>query len=392
MKIVEIRQEKHLIKEFLEFPAKLYKNEKNWIRPLNIDIEETFNPEKNIHFKHGKCTRWILQNEKGETIGKVAAFIDDHTKDLDNDQPTGGMGFFDCIEDQNAAFLLFDTCKKWLKEQGMEAMDGGINFGSRDKFWGILAVGYDHPNNYQQNYNYAYYNRFFEEYGFQNYFNQYSYTRIIGSITEKFKAKAERVTKNPDYHFEKVDKHNLIKYAEDFAFIYNNSFALTKGISPLTTDDTMITLQRMRPILDERLVWFAYHQNQPVGVVVFLPELNEFFKFVNGKMNWLGVLKFLYHKWQGHCNIASGKIFGVTKSHSGRGVDAALAYCISQEAMKNGFPYEVTELYWIGDFNPPMMRLMRELEFNAHKTHITYRKLFDETKEFKRHPIRKYER
>ena len=75
--------------------------------------------------------------------------------------------------------MLFDACKKWLQSKGMEAMDGPINFGSRDRWWGLLIEGYDREPNYQCNYNFAYYKDFFESYGFQVYFYQLTYGRQL---------------------------------------------------------------------------------------------------------------------------------------------------------------------------------------------------------------------
>ena len=51
MRILEVANDKKLQKEFLEFPVKLYAQDTNWIRPLDQDIENTFNPAKN---KHGR--------------------------------------------------------------------------------------------------------------------------------------------------------------------------------------------------------------------------------------------------------------------------------------------------------------------------------------------------
>src|SRR5687767_14237169 len=114
MKIEEVRSPQQ-IHEFLMLPVRLYKNEPHWIRPLDKDIESVFDPEKNKAFRHGECVRWILINEKKETIGRVAAFVNNKTVKKGNDQPTGGMGLFECINDQQAAFMLFDTCKTWLQ-------------------------------------------------------------------------------------------------------------------------------------------------------------------------------------------------------------------------------------------------------------------------------------
>src|SRR5690242_3986537 len=94
-------------REFLHLPLRLYEDSSQWIRPLDKDIEAVFDPEKNKSFRTGECVRWILKKE-GETIGRVAAFYDTKLVNKGNDQPTGGIGFFECINDQRAAFLLFD--------------------------------------------------------------------------------------------------------------------------------------------------------------------------------------------------------------------------------------------------------------------------------------------
>src|SRR5687768_10986398 len=105
MQVIEVNSPAHR-QEFILLPVRLYKKEKNWIRPLDKDIEEVFDKAKNKYFRHGECTRWILKDDTGVTIGRVAAFIDRKTAKT-HDQPTGGMGFFECIDDQRAAFLLF---------------------------------------------------------------------------------------------------------------------------------------------------------------------------------------------------------------------------------------------------------------------------------------------
>lgn len=112
---------------FLQVAVDIYKNDPSWIRPLDKDIEDVFDPEKNKFFKRGECTRWLLKDDAGKVTGRIAAFVNRQYK---QEQPTGGIGFFECINDQAAANFMFDHCKKWLHERGMEAMDGPINFGS----------------------------------------------------------------------------------------------------------------------------------------------------------------------------------------------------------------------------------------------------------------------
>ena len=60
---------------FIELPVRLYKDCPCWIRPLDQDIRNVFSPEKNPCFKHGECVRWLLRDEQGIYVGRVAAFV-----------------------------------------------------------------------------------------------------------------------------------------------------------------------------------------------------------------------------------------------------------------------------------------------------------------------------
>ena len=142
MQIIEVGESLKLRKEFLEFPSRIYKGNKFWIRPLDNDIEKIFDRTKNPLFDGGGCVRYLALNESGMTIARVAAFVNPNTANQ-NDQPTGGMGFFECIDNQEVAFAMFDKCKAWLQERGMEAMDGPVNFGERDNWWGLHVDPHD---------------------------------------------------------------------------------------------------------------------------------------------------------------------------------------------------------------------------------------------------------
>lgn len=386
MQVIEIKDNKKLAKEFLQLPVRLYKNDKNWIRPLDNEIEDVFNSEKNKYFRHGECTRWILQDSKGQTIGRVAAFIDRKTA-KSYDQPTGGMGFFECINDKAAAFLLFDTCKKWLEGKGMEAMDGPINFGDRDKWWGLLIDGYTEPN-YGMFYHFPYYKELFESYGFQIYFKQYTYARpVMKELSDKVADKANRIAQNPSYSFRHLRVKELERYAEDFRTIYNKAWVKHKGVKEMPKAQAMSIMKKMKPVLDEEIVWFAYFDNEPVGFFIMLPELNQIFKHVNGKLDLIGKIKFLWHKWRGTCKKMFGVAFGIVPEHQGKGLEGAIVMAAAQKVQKANFRYKDFEMNWIGDFNPKMMHVAESVGGEICKTHATYRKLFDESKPFKRADI-----
>jgi GNAT superfamily N-acetyltransferase len=383
MQLVEVNTPE-LANEFLMVLVRLYKNDPNFIRPLDKDVNDVFNPRKNKLLKASEAVRWLLQDDSGKYIGRVAAFINKKTANT-FEQPTGGMGFFDCINDQAAANMLLDACKNWLQERGMEAMDGPINFGERDKWWGVLADGFTPPN-YGMHYNYPYYTELLENYGFQLFFKQFTYYRTVEDpLPPEYKEKADRILRENKYSFRHLDKKQLNKYAEDFRTVYNKGWAKFEGVKPMSEAQSQQIMKSMRPVLDERIMWFAYYEDQPVGFFIALPELNQLFKYVDGKLDWWGKLKFAFHRWRGACKTMYGIVFGITPEHQGKGLEAALVTASGQLIQNNPkIPYTDFQMNWIGDFNPKMMRLVEKVGSRIYKTHHTYRYLFDRTKPFTR--------
>ncbi|MBS9523745.1 hypothetical protein KI659_06900 [Litoribacter alkaliphilus] len=376
-----------LQKEFIEMAVRLYKNEKNWIRPLDKDIENLFHPDTNKLFRQGaKAKRWLLLNEKGETIGRIAAFINPKMKEK---QPTGGIGFFESTNDQKAAFMLFDVAKDWLQSEGMEAMDGPINFGERDKWWGLLVDGYS-PANYNMPWNFAYYREFFEAYGFQVYFKQFTYMRPTRGVDfdPKMIERANKIIGSPDFEFRSITKDEILTKAPEFFMeVYNKAWARHMGKS-LTLKETKLMFTKMKPIIDVRLIYFGFHKGEPISFFINIPELNQLFKHVNGKMDLIGKLKFLWHKTFNPPNKMLGLVFGVVPEFQGKGVESAMIMEYNEQyASKSNFSYEIIEMNWIGDFNPKMMRVCEQLNAEIYKTHHTYRYLFDREKPFERHKI-----
>ena len=376
--------DKETRREFLMLPVRLYRDEKNWIRPLDNDVEKVFDRDINKSFRNGECIRWILRDAGGLTIGRVAAFYDKKIA-KNNPQPTGGMGFFECINDREAAFTLFDACREWLKGKNMEAMDGPVNFGDRDRWWGLLVDGFTEPN-YCMPWNFLHYKDLFEEYGFKDYFNQFTFRRHIGidGVHPVIMEKAERVYRNPEYSFRHVNKRNLDKAADDFRIVYNQAWAKFSGVKEITKTHARALLTSFKPIMDERLIWFAYHKDEPIGFFIMIPEINQIIKHLDGRLDWIGKAKFFYHKLRKTCHKVYGVIFGVVPGFQGKGIDGGMIKAFADLALKPGFQYNDLELNWIGDFNPAMIKLANQLGFKMIKTHVTYRYLFDREKEFKR--------
>jgi len=384
IKIIEVSEPKH-VERFLQLPEKVYQGDKNWIRPLDKDIEQVFDPNKNSFHSHGIITRWIAMC--GDTcVGRVAAFVNFRTANSFK-QPTGGMGFFECIHSQDIAFSLFDTCRDWLKEFSIGAMDGPINFGENNAWWGLVVEGYEPPL-YRNNYNPSYYREFFERYGFQTYFEQYYYNYDFKKgLSPRYYEFGRRLAQREEYHCENVDLNNIEKYADDFREVYNQGWKTHDNFKEMKAKRALSLFKTMKPVIDKDLIWFLYHNDRPIGFIIMIPELNTLLRnFRRGRFGIIQKLQLKIGLTMKMCKVAYGSVIGFVPEFQHKGLEALLFYHIHQKLVPEG-KYETLKIGWAGDFNPRVVNLYQKLGFKKVQTSRTYRYLFDPSMPFERAPI-----
>jgi hypothetical protein len=375
-------------KKFMAVPDMIYKDDPQWIKPLDKDILEIFDEKKNKTFRFGKIIRWILTDNDGTLLGRIAAFVNKKYKNKGDEVPAGGIGFFECINNQEAANLLFEKAQKWLEQEGLGCMDGPINFGERDRWWGLLTNGFTSPL-YGMNYNPPYYRELFEQYGFQVFYNQV----CLGmhpkkKLDEKIWQRHDAIAADPAYSACAIRKNELEKFASDFSIVYNKAWAGHGGLKELSKEQVLIMFKKMKPVMDERIIWFAYHADEPIGIFINLPDLNQWFKYLNGKFGLLQKLKFLWVKQFKPNRKFTGLVFGIVPAFQGKGVDAYIIAESAKVIQRNNVPYTAYEMQWIGDFNPKMLNIAENLgEVFRSRNLVTYRYLFNRQQVFHRHPI-----
>ena len=373
-------------KAFLRVPGVLYRDDPVWVCPLDKEIESIFDPAANVYFRHGEAIRWILRDDSGKLIGRVAAFID-HNSAGGHEQPTGGMGFFECVHDQEAADMLFSAARDWLESRGMEAMDGPVNFGETDKYWGLLVEGFTHPS-YEIAYNFPYYRELFENYGFRTYFKQEGFhLDITRPLPPRFERIASRVADNPAYTFRHFSWKHEDELVRDFVTVFNEAWASFKeNFKPLEVSYIKKTLKKARAILEEEFIWIAYAEGKPIAIYLMYPDVNQILKHLNGKLDLPSMLKFLWLRQRKTMTRARGVLMGVIPAYQGRGIEAGIILQLAR-IFKNKPHYTEIEFSWVGDFNPKMRKIFIGVGCESVKHYITYRYLFDRNKPFKRYPL-----
>jgi len=385
MKITEVTNRKER-KDFLNVAKVIYRNDTTWVCPLNKDIDSIFDPEKNAYYSHGEATRWVLKDPDNNLIGRVASFID-HKSATNHEQPTGGMGFFECINYREAAFLLFDTARRWLKERGMEAMDGPVNFGETDKYWGLLVDGFTHPS-YEVTYNHPYYRDLFESYGFLTYYKMEGFhLDLKKELPPRFMKIAEWISTKPDYEFKHFRWREQDNYINDFTEVFNEAWAsFKKDFEPIKPEYIRETLKKAKIIIDEEFIWFAYFKGKPIAIYMMYPDVNMILKHLNGKMTLADMIRFIILKKQKAMTRIRGLLMGVIPSFQGHGVESGFIFKV-MSVLGSKPHYEEIEFSWVADYNPKMRKIFTAVGAVPAKHYITYRYLFDREAEFKRYPI-----
>jgi GNAT superfamily N-acetyltransferase len=382
MKIIEVTDRKTR-RDFLNSARIFYRRDPFWVCPLDKIVENIFDPQKNRYFTKGNVRRWILKDNTNRLIGRIAAFYYRPYSDK-NKQPTGGIGFFECINDQVAANLLFDTAKEWLLKEGFQAMDGPINFGENDNFWGLLVDGFIHPGMGMQ-YNFPYYRNLFETYGFRTYYEQCTYhINLTVEFPERFWKIAEWVLRKPDFSFVNVDLREVDRFINDLVKIVNEAWpSFKEDFIPLNPEVIRREFINLKSVVDEDLIWFIYHKDEPIGFFLFFPDLNMILKHLNGKLNLINLLRFYYYKNTRTIKRVRAIAAGIVPRFQGMGLESAVFYKLRDVFRKRRWFTEI-EISWVSDTNPKMRSVYEAVGSKLSKKHITYRYLFDRNAEFVR--------
>ncbi len=367
---------------FYDVQHLIYEGDDNWVCPLDEEIEAIFDPKQNSFFSHGRAARFVLRDSSGKLVGRIGAFINDK-KAHKNEVPTGGVGFFECIDNQEAATTLFDAAKKWLAENKMLAMDGPINFAENDNYWGLLVEGFSQPA-YGMPYNKPYYKTLFEGYGFKLFFEQISNElNIINPLPERFEKISQWISKKEGYQFIRPSVDKLPEFAAAFKEVYNDAWQFHENFTPITDEQLAKYIAKFQYIAIDAFLPFAYVNGEPAGFIICMPDLNQIFKPLKGKFGimdkllfwWRSRNQFEWYRKRGLLQRGRVIIMGVKPKFQKYGLESGLIYTSVQRAREMGFKY--IELSWVGDFNPKMRALHEGVGATFVRKHVTYRVRFD---------------
>lgn len=341
----------------------IYKNDPFFIFPIKKEIESILN--------HKNVVCYVYLEKNGHPVGRIASFFDEE-KNKNLAHPLGGIGFFESIDDEKIAAELFKTAENYLQKNGIHIIEGPVNFGERDRFWGLLTEGF-YPPLYQENYQPPYYRNFFDRHGYLPFEQIITFKGISAAIPfDRMKAVAQRIRERYPVEIKRLDYNNLDHFAADFAEVYNASFSKFAHFKPLVPSKVAEFMKQAKPIVDAELACIAYFENKPAGFIALYPDINPFLKGLKGELSGWKVIQFLIRKNLARTFNAKGMGFGIHPEYQSKGIFALLLDHLSTP--RNVKKYPQMFLAGIRAHNKEIISMYSKMEVEKNRIHHTYRK------------------
>jgi GNAT superfamily N-acetyltransferase len=375
IKPVETLEER---KEFLRFPWKVYKDDPYWVPPIFPERVHFTDPEENPFFEHSKAHQLYLAYRGEEILGTIAAFTNTRHNEIHNEN-IGFFGFFEVLEDYEAAETLLKTAENWAREQGHTALRGPAQWNTNDEC-GLLVDGFDDSPRIMMTYNPRYYVDFVERAGFKYARDLWAYQLPVKDFMTNIGDRLGRITgkvlERKNITIRELDKKNYAEEVAKVKVLYNEAWSQNWGFVPMTDPEFQHLADSLEDILDPELVFLAEKDGKTVGFSITLPDLNEPLLKAYPKPNtpeWWTMVKLVWN-WKVRKQVTWVRVLvlGVIPEYRKLGIDALFYYKSAQAAIRKGM--KMGEMSWILDNNDKMNRPIIAMGAEVYKTYRFYEK------------------
>jgi len=357
---------------FVDFPHDLYKDDVNYVPEIFIGQRDLLTPGKHPFYEHSKA-QLFLAFDGDKITGRIAA-INNRNHNEFIGAKDGFFGFFDCINDQETANLLFESAISWLKSEGLNKIQGPANPSTND-VCGLLVEGFDMPPVAMMPYNAPYYLRLIENIGLKKKTDLLAYKVMHESVNDKslrmLDTLQNRLLERHSIVIRKVNlkdfKNEVVKIRE----IYNIAWAENLGFVPTTEAEFEYLAKDLKMILNPDYCLLAEKDNKIVGFILAIPDINQILiKIKKGRLLPTGIFKLLFLKK----NIDMLRILtlGVVDGYRKMGIEA----CLYGGIIKNskGTKIKGGECSWMLEDNHMMNRALDQMNGELYKRYRLFEK------------------
>jgi GNAT superfamily N-acetyltransferase len=355
---------------FLDVPAPIYKHDPHWVAPLRSSIAKQLEPN-NPFCEYGEFQQFIAISA-GQPVGRIVAAINHRLIEREG-QPVGLFGYFESIEDFEVAQALLETACQWLRDRGMTVARGPIDLSTHNRCL-FLVDGFDSPPMLMMPYNPPYYPEFLEKAGWQKAKDAYAYYLALDRPLPDKYLKGYRIAQKSGITFRSMNLKGK-EFEEDCRSLYRiftRIFANNWSSNARTEEEFLEDAKDLQRIGDPKLLLLAEDKGNPIGFWMGFPDYNIPLKQVNGKLDPLGILKFLWYRRK--IDRARTIALGCLPEYRRKMVPLALIYLAREGGTKRRKPYKWSELSWVFEDNLPSRKIIEATGAKIYKTYRIYEK------------------
>jgi GNAT superfamily N-acetyltransferase len=378
LEVAPVRSDPELM-AFIGLPWEVYRGNPYWVPPLVSERQAFLDRKRNPFFEHARA-EYFLARRNGRVVGTIAAFTNDLYNEVHH-QNLGWFGFFEVLEDPEAASALLASAEDWARGAGHDRIYGPAQFSSNDE-WALLVDGFDDPPRVLMTYNPPRYRQYLEAAGYLKAMDMWAYSSrldIFGSedgLPEKLLRVGGKVLQRGQLHLRRADLRHFDREVGHVKRIYNAAWMENWGYVPMTEAEIDRLAKQLRPFVDPDLVLFVEHEGEVVGFGLSLPDLNQALRLAYprpGQPEALTMAKLLWH-WKVGRRVEWVRIMaaGALPEYQGRGVAALIFSHMARNAVRKGFKY--AEMGWILESNPKSYLSVEHLGGKIYKTYRIYEK------------------
>ena len=369
LEILALTRHPRDVGRFLNVAYAIYEGDPHWVAPLLVDVKKVFT-DANPLFQHAEMQLWIARRA-GRDIGRIAGIIERSHNEFHGER-TAFFGFFECVDDAGVGTALLAAVSTWARQKGMTRILGPMNPTTNDEC-GLLVDGFDSPPVFMMTYNPRYYVALLEGAGCTKAKDLLAFGfDIINGPKERFARFMEKFRKRePEVRIVPMDKKNLAAQLAKVKAVYNQAWEKNWGFVPMTDGEIDFMAERLSPLLTDGLAFVAETPQEPIGFLLAMPDFNEAFKPLRGRLFSPGILAALpyFLRWKTPRYVRCLTL-GVTAKCRHRGVEAAMLAEALTTCLRMGI--QRGEASWILEDNTPVQRVIGLFGGEVYKTYRVY--------------------
>ncbi len=360
------------LERFIRLPHALFRGDPAWVPPLLAERRAALSPRANPWFRHAEAAFWIARRG-GRDVGRISA-QEDRLAPADPDGARIGHFGLLAAEDDGAVFAaLLSAAEGWLAARGLRRVRGPFSLSVNDQA-GLLVSGFDAPPMLMMPHDPPYAGPRVEALGYRKARDLLAYVCDADTPLPPAAAAVVRRGLPAGVTLRPMRRGALREEVSALIGIFNDAWAGNWGFVPFTAEEVAHLADELRPLLRERLVWFAEFRGEPVAFAVCLPNLNEAIRDLSGRLLPFGWARLLWRLKVSGVASARVPLMGVRRSLNnglfGRVVPFFLVEAMRQEAKALGI--RRIEMSWVLEDNARMRHLAEAAAGRAYKTYRVY--------------------